>query len=216
MLGHLSCKLNRNVSHGQREHSKKVGGNWTTLLLFHTILSLQFLPSKAQTWIKSGYWFPDSGLSISEINSTLYTYLICAFAVLNSSSYQLSVPGSSSNDQSSCSAFTNIVKQKNPSITTLLCIGGGGANYSAFSTMVSNSSHRKSFIDSSIRIARLYGFQGLDLSWVSVNTSDNTANLGSLFQEWRVAVASGRDDGYLMLRRSFEPRERFNSGGSLV
>ncbi|EEF38858.1 conserved hypothetical protein [Ricinus communis] len=56
--------------------------------------------------------------------------------------------------------------------------------------MVSNSTYRRSFIDSSIRRARLYGFQGLDLSWGSANTSDNMANLDTLFQEWRAAVAS--------------------------
>ncbi|KAL5839952.1 hypothetical protein ACOSQ4_012560 [Xanthoceras sorbifolium] len=54
--------------------------------------------------------------------------------------------------------------------------------------MVSNSSYRKSFIDSSIRSARLYGFQGLDLCWVSANTSADKSNMGVLFEEWRVAI----------------------------
>ncbi|KAL5774894.1 hypothetical protein ACOSP7_012451 [Xanthoceras sorbifolium] len=54
--------------------------------------------------------------------------------------------------------------------------------------MVSNSSYRKSFIDSSIRSARLYGFQGLDLCWVSANTSADMSNMGVLFEEWRVAI----------------------------
>ncbi|XP_035546708.1 class V chitinase-like [Juglans regia] len=56
--------------------------------------------------------------------------------------------------------------------------------------MVTNESYRKSFIDSSIRIARLYGFQGLDLCWVSANTSSDMTNMGLLFQEWQDSVNS--------------------------
>ncbi|GAY65870.1 hypothetical protein CUMW_244350, partial [Citrus unshiu] len=55
--------------------------------------------------------------------------------------------------------------------------------------MASNPSSRKSFIDSSIKIARLYGFQGLDLSWSWANTSWDNYNIGILFKEWRAAVA---------------------------
>ncbi|KAJ6435687.1 hypothetical protein OIU84_000822 [Salix udensis] len=140
----------------------------------------------AQAWIKAGYSFYGMDFPVSDINSTLYTHLICAFADLNSSSYRLSIP--SSYDQF-FSAFTNTVKQKNPSITTLLSIGGGNANYSTLSAMAGNSTYRKSFIDDSIKTARLYGFQGLDFSWVSANTSDNMDNMGTLFEEWRAAIA---------------------------
>ncbi|KAH9660245.1 class V chitinase [Citrus sinensis] len=55
--------------------------------------------------------------------------------------------------------------------------------------MAGNPSSRKSFIDSSIKIARLYGFQGLDLSWYLANTSWDKYNIGILFKEWRAAVA---------------------------
>lgn len=56
--------------------------------------------------------------------------------------------------------------------------------------MVSSATSRKSFIQSSIRVARLYGFQGLDLSWVSANTSTDMNNMGRLFEEWRTAAKS--------------------------
>ncbi|XP_044471350.1 G-type lectin S-receptor-like serine/threonine-protein kinase At1g61550 [Mangifera indica] len=54
--------------------------------------------------------------------------------------------------------------------------------------MVSNSSFRKSFIDSSIRTARLYGFHGLDFCWVYANSSSDMYSIGVLFQEWRAAI----------------------------
>ncbi|TXG49067.1 hypothetical protein EZV62_024942 [Acer yangbiense] len=122
---------------------------------------------------------------VSNINSALFTHLICAFAPVNNTTYQLSPLAS---DDKQFSDFTNTVKQKNPSVTTLLSIGGGNERYSTFSSMVSNSSYRKSFVDSSIKLARLYGFQGLDLSWVSANTSMDMSNMGVLFQEWKGAI----------------------------
>jgi GH18 family chitinase len=157
------------------------------IVLFHIFLSLELQPAEAQTWIKAGYWLSGSEFPISDINSALFTHLICAFAGVNSSSHELSV---SSTDDQYFSTFTNIVRQKNPSVNTLLSIAGGSANYTILSSMVSKASYRKSFIDSSIKIARLYGFQGLDFSWVSEKTSSDITNMGVLFQEWRAAVNS--------------------------
>nr|POE66303.1 g-type lectin s-receptor-like serine/threonine-protein kinase [Quercus suber] len=145
------------------------------------------MPSEAQTWVKSGYWYSGTGSPISDINSALFTHLICAFADVNSSSYELSV---SSSDKQYFFTFTDTVRQKNPSVTTLLSIGGAGANHTTLSNMVSKASYRKSFIDSSIKIARLYGFQGLDFGWDSANTSSDMTNMGMLFQDWRAAVNS--------------------------
>ncbi|XP_075665593.1 class V chitinase-like [Castanea sativa] len=157
------------------------------VVLFHILLYSELKPSNAQTWIKVGYWFSGSEFPISDINSALFTHLICAFADVNSSSYELS---GSSTDEQYFSAFTNTVRQKNPSVNTLLSIAGGSADYTLLSNMVSKASYWKSIIDSSIKIARLYGFQGLDLCWVSENTSSDMTNMGLLFQEWRAAVNS--------------------------
>ena len=156
----------------------------TLIIIFHILHSFKLQSTKAQSWIRAGYWYYDTDLPTSDINSALFTHLICAFADLNSSSFELSIPFSA---EQSFSTFTNNVKQKNPSITTLLSIEGGVAN---FSQMVNNSAHRKSFIDSSIKFARLYGFQGLDFSWPSVTTSSEMTNMGILFKEWRDAASS--------------------------
>ncbi|GMN68314.1 hypothetical protein TIFTF001_037374 [Ficus carica] len=160
----------------------------------------KFQPSRAQPWIRAGYWYYDTDLSSLDINSALFTHLICAFADINSSSYELSFP-----HEQKFSTFANNVKRKNPSVTTLLSIGGGSADYSVVSNMVSNSSHRKSFIDSSIELARLYGFQGLDLCWVSANTSSNMANMGTLFKEWRAAANSSQPELILTAAVRYSP-----------
>ncbi|XP_028760697.1 receptor-like serine/threonine-protein kinase SD1-8 [Neltuma alba] len=155
----------------------------TSVLIINVLLFSQAQSS----WVQSAYWFSGSGFPVSDINSHLFTHLICAFANVNSSSFELYV---ASDDEQSFSTFTTTVRRKNPSVITLLSIGGGLADYSALSSMVSNVSSRKSFIQSSIRIARSYAFQGLDLSWVSANTSSDMNNMGMLFKEWREAANS--------------------------
>ncbi|KDO41362.1 hypothetical protein CISIN_1g009209mg [Citrus sinensis] len=156
------------------------------ILVLHIFIFSESLPARAQTLIKVGYWDSGDGFPISDVNFALFTHLMCGFADVNSTTYELSL---SPSDEEQFSNFTDTVKIKNPSITTLLSIGGGNnPNYSTYSSMSASSSSRKSFIDSSIKIARLYGFQGLDLSWNSANTSRDKYNIGILFKEWRAAV----------------------------
>ncbi|KAL5774866.1 hypothetical protein ACOSP7_012423 [Xanthoceras sorbifolium] len=152
------------------------------------LLSSKFGSSEPQTWVRAGYyWYEQLEFAISDINSAFFTHLICGFAGVNSTSYELSL---SPLDEQNFSNFTGIVQLRNPSLTTLLSIGGWKANVSStFSSLASSSSYRKSFIDSSIKIARLYGFQGLELSWVYPNTSSDISNLGILLKEWREAIS---------------------------
>lgn len=168
------------------------------ILIFIFLISSQFHSSYAQTWIRAGYWYASGESPIPDINSALFTHLICGFANVSSSSYQLIIPTA---DQQYYSSFTGIVKRKNPSIITLLSIWNGQAstaqgilgdkvNSSVLSSMLSQSSSRKSFIESSIRTARLYGFQGIDLFWLWPNTASDMINMGKLLDEWRAAVDS--------------------------
>ncbi|KAG7945457.1 hypothetical protein I3843_15G152800 [Carya illinoinensis] len=168
------------------------------ILLLTVFVTLHLSRSNAQTWIKAGYWYAGSENPIPDINSALFTHLICAFADVNSSNYQLSIPSA---NQQYFSNFTNIVKRKNPSIVTILSIWNGQAptaqsilgdkvNTSVLSSMLNQSSHRKSFIESSIRTARQHGFQGIDLFWLWPNTASDMTNMGVLLDEWRAEVNS--------------------------
>ncbi|XP_059462180.1 G-type lectin S-receptor-like serine/threonine-protein kinase At1g11330 isoform X2 [Corylus avellana] len=164
------------------------------LVTFFFLLFFFFLTLKShcssnpqQSWVKAGYYYSGSETVISEINSKLFTHLICAFAYINSSTYHLYI---NSSTEQRFSTFTDTVKRKNPSITTLLSIWVGREFSSTFFSMINQSSYRNSFIQSSIRTARLHGFHGLDLFGVLPSKSADMANLATLLNEWRVAVDS--------------------------
>ncbi|XP_031280410.1 cysteine-rich receptor-like protein kinase 7 isoform X2 [Pistacia vera] len=167
------------------------------IFLFFFIMTCRLKFSISQSWIKAGNWYAGSDFPISEINSALFTHLICAFANVDSSTYQLSIP--SANEQY-FSSFSGTIRGKSPSVTTLLSIWNGQnatsqsilgkkVNYSVLSSMVSDLSHRKSFIESSIKTAKRYGFQGIDLFWLWPNGTDLN-NMGRLLDEWRAAITS--------------------------
>lgn len=167
------------------------------IFLFILFLSSQLHFSETQTWVKAGYWYANGEFPIQDINSALFTHLSCAFAEVNTSTYELFIP---SDSEQYFSTFTTIVKGKNPSVKTLMSVWNGQSataksiagekvNDSVLSSMVSESSKRKSFINSSIKSARRYGFHGIDLFWVLPNSTD-LSFLGGLLDEWRAAIKS--------------------------
>ncbi|KAF7152747.1 hypothetical protein RHSIM_Rhsim01G0039200 [Rhododendron simsii] len=160
-------------------------------MLFTIISLLLFLPSLAnssesQTWIKAGYWFSGSEFPATDIDSSLFTHLICGYAYINNSTFELSILPP---DETKFSNFTDIVRRKNPTVKTLLSIWTQNQNFAAYFSMTSQLSHRSSFIESSIQRARLYGFDGLELNGVKPGpNTNNMTDMGLLFDEWRSAI----------------------------
>ncbi|KAF7152444.1 hypothetical protein RHSIM_Rhsim01G0040000 [Rhododendron simsii] len=159
--------------------------------MFTIVSFLLFLPSKtssseAQTWIKEGYRYSGGQSPVPDIVSTLFTHLTFAFAYINNSTFELWI---APYDEPYMSTFTDIVRQKNPSITTLLSIWAGDSDFSTFFSMATQPSHRTSFIESSIQRARLYGCHGLDLCCVKPDrNTTKMENMGILFDDWRTAI----------------------------
>ncbi|KAJ4709639.1 Receptor-like kinase CHRK1 [Melia azedarach] len=183
-----------------------------TLFLLLLSLPLNLQCTESPKWIRGGYWDSHSELPISEINSALFTHLMCAFATINSTTFNIFI---NSTYEQSFSNFTSTVKRKNPSVVTILSIRGGKQVSETFSSMINQSAYRKSFIKSSIEIARLHGFQGLDLSGVLPGQSTNMTNLGTLFDEWRNEITSeARNSG--AHAALYGPSTRLNTNNSIT
>ncbi|XP_015161437.1 chitinase-3-like protein 1, partial [Solanum tuberosum] len=117
------------------------------------------------------------------------------FAHINTSNFEVFINNS---DEPYISTFTKTVKQNNPSVITLLSIWGGSDESPDFFAMTSEFSRRKSFITSSIKTARLYGFQGLDLNGVYPNTAANMTNMRTFIEEWRTTINSESNNSLIL------------------
>ncbi|XP_059435767.1 class V chitinase-like [Corylus avellana] len=135
--------------------------------------------------VKAGYWYchSDFPIPVPSIPSQLFTHLFAAFADVKPNTYEVTFPDEY---RERFSTFTQSVQNTNKKVKTLLSIGGfSGAT---FALMASQLSTRKSFIDSSIKLARSNDFHGLSLHWLYPSTAADMTNLGSLLDEWRAAV----------------------------
>ncbi|KAE8718885.1 hypothetical protein F3Y22_tig00109987pilonHSYRG00158 [Hibiscus syriacus] len=154
-------------------------------LFFSFPFLLQFHFSAGQNPVRAGYWSADTEFPVSDIDSTLFTHLFCAFADINPQTNRVTV---SPVNQPRFSSFTSTVRSRNPNVRTLLSIGGGNSSPVDFASMARQAISRKSFIDSSINLARSYNFHGLDLDWERPSTRTEMDNLGLLLNEWRAAL----------------------------
>ncbi|XP_060930121.1 chitinase-3-like protein 2 [Limanda limanda] len=105
----------------------------------------------------------DAGkFTIEDIDPNKCTHLIYAFSDIND--FNELVPTRRA-DIFRYQLF-NGLKTRNPSLKTLLAVGGPTFNKEKFTTMVSTTQKRTTFSQSAVAILRLFQFDGLNLDWM--------------------------------------------------
>ncbi|TKY54733.1 Acidic mammalian chitinase [Spatholobus suberectus] len=158
--------------------------NMLRLLFLAILLSITATSSTTTDDIKALYWLEQPLFPPSAIKTSLFTHVYYAFVAPNNVTYELDVSNSTA---TTLATFTTTLQ---PSVTTLISIGGVNANAALFAVISANAAARATFINSTITVARTFGFHGVDLDWEFPRTANQMNDLGKLFIEWRAAISA--------------------------
>lgn len=136
----------------------------------------------------------DGKFVIEDIDPNLCTHLIYGFTKLSHDN-RIAVydPYLDLKENWGLGAFQrfNNLKHKNPTLKTLIAIGGWNEGSTKYSQMASNPSSRKRFVNSCIDFLNKHGFDGLDLDWEYPGSrggkAEDKKNFVSLIKELKEA-----------------------------
>nr|XP_043639378.1 class V chitinase CHIT5a-like [Erigeron canadensis] len=137
--------------------------------------------------VRAAYWPSFTGYPASSIDTSYFSHIYYAFVLPSPTTYALDI---TPDDVEKLLEFSNSTNSWNPPAKTILSIGGGGGGDlpGIFSQMASQEYSRATFINSTIKVARDYNFDGIDLDWEFPSNESDMSNLGLLFKEWHEAL----------------------------
>lgn len=157
------------------------------VVVFQPSLTVSNSAPKSKPGVRAAYWPAYSSFPPSAIETSYFTHIYYAFLLPSPTTYELNV---TSRDLLKIPELIQALRGKTPRAKTLLSIGGGGSDSQAFSRMAASRAARGAFIKSTIKVARQYGFDGVDLDWEFPADDVDMANLAVLYKEWKTALVS--------------------------
>ncbi|XP_040997157.1 class V chitinase-like [Juglans microcarpa x Juglans regia] len=150
--------------------------------------------------VKAGYWIPALAGNREfdgTINGGLFNHLYAGFALVNRDGFadteQSVIVFPPGNVGKKFETFPKAVHDQNSKSKALLSIGGKGRS-DDIAYVVSDRNRHKRFIDDSIKLAKTFNYDGLDLCWLyprapnNINPDQLSALLGRLLARWREAL----------------------------
>ncbi|XP_020599745.1 chitinase-like protein 4 [Phalaenopsis equestris] len=144
--------------------------------------------------VRAGYWLSSAGhySPLTSIDVSLYTHLYYYSISLDPDDSSITLPPPE--QLPLLLTFSTTLKTLNSSLKTLLSLATDGhqANEqnTAFSDMAADPVRRAVFINSTVELAKMYSFDGLDLAWEFPSSSSDMDNLGVLLEEWRASISN--------------------------
>ncbi|CAM8913254.1 unnamed protein product [Rhodiola kirilowii] len=140
--------------------------------------------------VRAAYWPSFDAFPAYSIDVSYFTHIYYAFLHPDPNTFQLVVTPL---DQKKLPELIHGLKSKNfngaKSAKTVISIGGGdNSDPPVFANLSRTKAGRAAFIESTIEVARKYGFDGLDLDWEFPANSDEMISLGFLFRDWKKAL----------------------------
>lgn len=131
---------------------------------------------------------------LSNVNVTLCTHYVYAYATLNQMTYEINSNDLSSNSITAFTAF----KTTNPKLKLLIALGGpedSGDVSGKYSKLVADPSNIKKMVSSAVTFLKTYNFDGLSVDWLYPKSTQDQIGYANLISALKTTLLQ---NGFLL------------------